>query len=90
MNNAEASQQKVNQIPAGNGIRMGMSGQAREFIERQRPCGIDVEIANRLRNLGRESVMVESGECRSRFLSTRMEQVRIRMRLKQVAGLVIG
>jgi hypothetical protein len=90
MNTTKASLQMVNWMQVGNGIQMRVSRLAREFDKRQHPSGIDLEIANRLRNLRRGSVPMEGAEYRSRFSSTRIEQVRIRMRLKQVAGLVSG
>lgn len=88
MNTAVATMQIADRMLAGNGNQTGVRGLAREFDEWQRPSGIDVEIANRLRNLGLDSGIAEDVECRSRFSSTRIAQVKIRMRLKQVTELV--
>jgi hypothetical protein len=90
MTTAVTTLQMTDRTLAGDGIQMGVRGPARQSDERERPSGIDVEIANRLRNLGCDSGMVEVVECRSRFSSTGIAQVRIRMRLKQVTGLVSG
>ncbi len=88
MNTAVATMQIAGRMLAGNGNQTGVRRLAREFDEWQRPSGIDVEIANRLRNLGLDSGIVEDVEFRSRFSSMGIEQVRIRMRLKQVNELV--
>jgi hypothetical protein len=74
----------------GNEVRPFMSGLSHKITREQLPGEIDVEIENRLRNLERNRVMVEGVDCRSCFSKNEIGQVKIRMRLKQVTGLVFG
>lgn len=89
MNSPQATHPSTNGMLNGTIIRTFVSELVRDFDERH-SNGIDVEIANRLRNLDRVSVKVKGMDYRSRFSNNGISQVRIRMRLKQVTGLVSG
>ena len=90
MNTTQATLPATEGMLNSNDVRSFMSGSARKFESEQLPSGSDVEIENRLRNLEQTSAMIKGMDCRSRFSNNGIGQVKIRMRLKQVTGLVSG
>lgn len=90
MNSPQAANLPTNRVVNGTIIRTFVSGLVRDYESEQDSSVIDMEIVNRLRNLDRVYMDVKGMDYRSRFSNNGMSQVRIRVRLKQVTGLVSG
>lgn len=90
MNSPQAANLPTNRVLNGTIIRTFVNGLVRDYESEQDSSVIDMEIVNRLRNLDRVYMDVKGMDYRSRFSNNGMSQVRIRVRLKQVTGLVSG
>jgi hypothetical protein len=81
-------------LPTGEGALAGEciwelgNGLRRDFDDERQSQTIDDEIERRLHNLEGGAVVNTRMDCRSRFSRNGTGQVQIRMRLKQVTGMV--